>query len=80
MEEDAHGIKAEVLRPGEFAVDRRWIPCFRLPHFQLVDGCGGAEIATGEPRLFGIPCIGLVGGPLIASLRGGGNQKYPEYE
>src|SRR5262245_39577462 len=75
MQENTDAIEAYLFRPTQFPIDGRRIPGFSLPHFELVDGGAGAEVAADEPGLFGVPGIGLRGGPLIARQCGAGESE-----
>src|SRR5688572_18999408 len=66
MKKNADAGKTEICGPAEFAIDRLRIPRFGLPHLELIDGAGWAEIAANQPGLFRIPVIGLLRGPLVA--------------
>src|SRR6266576_2397958 len=64
MQKNADAREAEVMGPAEFAVNGIRIPSVGLPHFELVDGGAGREVAPDEPRLFCIPHVGLFRRPL----------------
>ena len=49
VQKDAHQAHADRSRPAEFPVDRGGIKSFRLPHFQLIDGCARSEIGSEAP-------------------------------
>ena len=49
--------------PAEFAVDRLGVERVGLPHLELVDRRAGQKIAAHEPRLLGVPIVGLLRGP-----------------
>jgi len=59
MQKDAHGIHADTFGPAEFFLDASGVEGGRLPHLQLVDGCGWREIAADELGLLLIPGVGL---------------------
>ena len=49
MQEDAHRVEAERLRPTELAVDSTRIERRGLPHLELVDRRAGNEVAADQP-------------------------------
>jgi hypothetical protein len=56
---------AQSKPPPQLAVNRLWIKGISLPHFQLIDGSAGDEIAAQQPGLLCIPgCC-----PLLAPFR-----------
>src|ERR1700681_126809 len=59
MQKHSHGVHAQVLRPTQFAVDRRQIKCVRLPHLQLIDGRAWKEIASDQEWLTRVPFVSL---------------------
>src|SRR5262249_41160400 len=63
VQEDAHGVEADLLGPAQLAVNRLGVERVGLPHFELIDGGAGDEVAADEPGLLGVPGVGLVGGP-----------------
>ncbi len=63
MEEDAHTVEADGLGKAEFFVDGGGVEARGLPHFELVDGGGGDEVATAEPAFVGVPGVGFFFGP-----------------
>src|SRR5215469_1461447 len=63
VQEYPHGVHTQPLRPSQLLVYFRRIKGRRLPHFQLINGVGGDEIAAHEPGLMLIPLVGLLGGP-----------------
>ena len=66
VEENAHGIHADRLRPAELLVDLLGIEGCGLPHLQLVDRVVGNEVAAHQPRLLLIPRVGLFNRPALA--------------
>ena len=63
VEKDAHGVEADGLGPAEFEINALGIERVGLPHFELVDGGGGDEVAANEPRLLSVPIVGALLGP-----------------
>ncbi len=51
VEEDAHGVHADGLRPAQLLVDLLRVKGIGLPHFQLVDGAAVDVVAADEPWL-----------------------------
>lgn len=70
MQENAHAVEADLLRPAEFAVNRLWIKRICLPHLQLVDRCAGGEVAADEPAMLGLPFICFLDRPRRLRKRG----------
>ena len=68
VEEDAHGVHADVLSPAELAIDLRRVEAIALPHFNLIDCVLGDVVAADEPGLGAVP---LVDHLFVPSLRGG---------
>ena len=46
VQEDAHGVHAETLRPAELDIYPLWVEGGGLPHLELVDGVGGDVVAA----------------------------------
>src|SRR5713226_1372499 len=63
VQKHPHGVHAQVLRPTQFAVDRRQIKCVRLPHLQLIDGRAWNEIASDQEWLTRVPFVSLLRRP-----------------
>ncbi len=57
MQENANAGEAEALCKTEFAIDGFRVPCFSLPHLELVDGSAWGEVAPDEQGLVGIPAV-----------------------
>ena len=63
MQEHAHGIHAYLLGPSEFAIDLLGIEGICLPHLQFVHRVGGKKVRAHQPRLLGVPLVGVVFSP-----------------
>ena len=71
VQEHAHRIHADGLRPAQFLVDLLRIKRCRLPHFQLIDGIPRDVIRTDWPGLLGVPGIRLGFAPARGLVPGG---------
>jgi len=65
VQEHAHGVHADCLRPAELLVDLRRVEGVGLPHLELVDGVGRNVVAAHEPALVCVPAVGLLHRPLL---------------
>ena len=65
MQEHAHRVHADVLRPAEFAIVGGEVEGVGLPHFELVDRIRRNEVAADEPGLRGVPVVGAFHRPAI---------------
>ena len=63
VQEYAHRIHPEALRPTQFPVDLRRVEALRLPHLEFVDGICRNVVAANQPGLLLIPGLCLLLGP-----------------
>ena len=70
VQKHAHRVHPDALRPTELEVNALRIERFRLPHFELVDGCRRNEITPDEKRLRSVPVVRLLRRP-VRGLRAG---------
>jgi hypothetical protein len=73
VQEHAHRVHADGLRPPEFEIDPRRIERRGLPHLQFVDRCRGDVIGADQETLARVPVVRLLLGP--APCRGGGHRR-----
>ncbi len=59
VQENSHRIHAQAFCPAKLLVNFPRIESIRLPHFELVAGAGRQVIAAHQPRLLGVPLVGL---------------------
>ena len=79
VQEDAHRVHADGLRPPQLGVDYHRVERIGVPHLNLIDGAGGNVIGADVPGLLGIPEVGGFGGPLDRfDGKGGEGQKQTE--
>ena len=64
VQEDAHGVHADGLRPSQLGIDYHRVERIGIPHLDLIDGAGGNVIDADVPGLLGIPEVGGFGSPL----------------
>src|SRR6185437_9427405 len=68
MQEHAHSIHPNGLRPTQLLVDLLGIEGSCLPHLQFVDGVAWNVVSADQPGLLTVPRVGPGFGPAVGHL------------